>query len=905
MDASHHSGIGDCCGCCEPAASPTPVQISNRPGLSAIAYRVGTFASFREAMLEAIGRQPALAGLTTRRSDDPAITVLELWAAVADVLTFYQERIANEAYLRTARERDSVLRLARLLDYHLRPGLAATAHLAFTADDGATVRIPVGLRVMSTPGQDERPQIFETVEAITADSRLNRIAVLPKPDAAPPLSSGQTATWLRSDDAGLQAARDLSAGDKVVLFDLADGMKMPEEKEVGEVRPDGNRFRLVWTSPIVNDWRAAAQARVFQRQLKVFGHDAPPTFPTAFYIKPPPTNLPKAFDWIPQKIEYTDFELSGTELPLDAVYKDLSVGDELLVSERGITRMRAPDLVQITALTVRDVFLPETLPGPPSSNYTGTSLADHRHRSTVTVATLDQSLTLWDRRNVSVYHLKRPAIPIWGADVLLKITAGPLYIPAVPVDDETVEIGRTLDGREIQPGEKIRLDEIAKGRTVLLEDQARKPIVAEISDPPFTETIDQQFFLVLPVASLSPIDLDARSAVLLGNVARATHGETVPDEILGDGNAAIPFQKLALHKPPLTYVPSADTAHGTAALRILVNGEAWREVPSLFGQPPSAPVYTARQEDDGTTVLQFGDGVTGARLPTGRGNVIATYRQGSGLEGLLKADQLNILLDRPVGLGDAVNPAPTEGGADPEVREDARQAAPTTVRTFGRAVSLRDFEWLALESGQVARAKATWVWRGLEKAVHLTVAGQRGGILSPEALKTLHAALSRQRDPNHPLLLANVCRVPIEIEARVGVEDRFVRDAVARAARQALLQSLDFEHVGFAQSIHRSDLYRVLQEVPGVLFVDLDRLHFKDRSEWDADGYLARGADAGPLQEHVRIFAARPGSGSTLKDPIVKKDYGSSPPEVLPAEQAFLEMPSQDVRLTFQGGLDR
>ena len=46
-----------------------------------------------------------------------------------------------------ARLRDSILRLARLLDYQLRPGVAATALLAFTLDKNASLRIPIGLRV--------------------------------------------------------------------------------------------------------------------------------------------------------------------------------------------------------------------------------------------------------------------------------------------------------------------------------------------------------------------------------------------------------------------------------------------------------------------------------------------------------------------------------------------------------------------------------------------------------------------------------------------------------------------------------------------------------------------------------------------------------------------------------------
>ena len=62
---------------------------------------------------------------TARGSDDYGIALLEMWAYLADILTFYQERIANEAFLRTALLRASVLRLAALLDYRPAPGVAA------------------------------------------------------------------------------------------------------------------------------------------------------------------------------------------------------------------------------------------------------------------------------------------------------------------------------------------------------------------------------------------------------------------------------------------------------------------------------------------------------------------------------------------------------------------------------------------------------------------------------------------------------------------------------------------------------------------------------------------------------------------------------------------------------------
>jgi len=94
---------------------------------------------------------PELAALKSRNPDDPAIALLDSWATVADVLTFYQERIANEGYLRTATERRSILELARLIDYKLRPGVAATVYLAYTLAEDLSQRRPRRLRRSSPP----------------------------------------------------------------------------------------------------------------------------------------------------------------------------------------------------------------------------------------------------------------------------------------------------------------------------------------------------------------------------------------------------------------------------------------------------------------------------------------------------------------------------------------------------------------------------------------------------------------------------------------------------------------------------------------------------------------------------------------------------------------------------------
>lgn len=179
------------CGCCEGTEPITPESTANRPGLTALAYRIGTHATFLETMKARLSSHSLgslqedskgsvtrpLAALTTRDESDPSIALLDAWATVGDVLTFYQERVANEGYLRTATERRSVLELARLVGYRPRPGVAASAYLAYTIDENTKeeVLIPSGARVQSIPGPDELPQSFETSEDLKARAAWNRL----------------------------------------------------------------------------------------------------------------------------------------------------------------------------------------------------------------------------------------------------------------------------------------------------------------------------------------------------------------------------------------------------------------------------------------------------------------------------------------------------------------------------------------------------------------------------------------------------------------------------------------------------------------------------------------------------------------------------------------------------------
>lgn len=232
------------CGCCTGIEVLTPETEVNRPGLSAIAYRAGTFTTFYESMVArlsalyldvpspdssgAMQRIYPLRKLTTREPSDFSIALLDAWSTVADVLTFYQERIANEGFLGTATERLSVLELAKLIGYRLRPGVSASVFLAFTASDGFKGTIPAGTRAQSIPGTGEKPQFFET--SVDLDSRdvWNNLGVrLTRPQAITLVSNPLTRNPATIDQGTDAATRDtlyfqgistnLKAGDMLLI----------------------------------------------------------------------------------------------------------------------------------------------------------------------------------------------------------------------------------------------------------------------------------------------------------------------------------------------------------------------------------------------------------------------------------------------------------------------------------------------------------------------------------------------------------------------------------------------------------------------------------------------------------------------------------------------------------------
>lgn len=341
-DTLHESLSGlDDCGCCAGTGSATPLTPGNPEGQETLHYRIGTYDAFRRSMLAALteaGSEP-LHGLATRDPDDFSIALLDAWAVLADILTFYQERLAHESYLRTALDEGSVRRLARLIGYQPAPGVAASAWLAFTLDPSpgapGSATLETGLQVQSVPGQDEQPQTFETVETIDARAEWN--ALRPRLTEPFGVAFGQTELFLAGTATQLQKGDAiLIVGDERELNPSSWGQdERWDMRTLTGVEPDteNDRTRVTWDAGeglghgSVDP--AAENVRVFALRQRgaLFGHNAPD--PNLMTVEPSlATHL---FDVTSGIRSWKNYEILDNEIDLDAAYPKVVPGSWLVL----------------------------------------------------------------------------------------------------------------------------------------------------------------------------------------------------------------------------------------------------------------------------------------------------------------------------------------------------------------------------------------------------------------------------------------------------------------------------------------------------------------------------------------------------------------------------------------------
>jgi hypothetical protein len=395
---------------------------------------------------------------------------------------------------------------------------------------------------------------------------------------------------------------------------------------------------------------------------------------------------------------------------------------------------------------------------------------------------------------------------------------------AAALGDPTVELRLKLMDRDGRIGSlRVPAEELELGKSVEDDETVRE--IAFTADGLDAVEVGRDHTVLKLFEALAHV-YERATLRINANVAPATHGETV-EAILGDGDGRRANQRFRLNQEPLTYVSASTPSGRDSTLEVRVNDVLWDEEPSLYGAEANARVYETFQTDDGYTSVRFGDGVEGARLPSGATNVRARYRKGIGAGGNMAGGKLTTLLSRPLGVSDAVNPAPATGGEDAETLERARDNAPLTVLTLDRAVSIADYRNFARAFAGIDKAHALWIPSGIARGVFLTIAGTGGASVSEtsETYENLADALATYGDPLVPIRIVNHIDSRVRIKAAVKVRDTLLAETVLPAVRAALRRHFAFAERAFGQTVSVDEVAAVAQRVDGVEAVHVIHLY--------------------------------------------------------------------------------
>lgn len=819
-----------------------------------------------------------LRALTTRETSDPTIALLDAWAVVADVLTFYRERLTNDGYLRTAGDERALREMAALVGFQPRPGVSATAFLAYTLDkDSAPVVVPRGAKAQTVPGPGEQMLTFETDEPLEARARWNDL----RPRRERPAIGDLDLATKRTSIALADLTANVRAGDRL-LFAVGASPTRYVVREVQSAKLDGlaNRLKLTLKAQAItfdqNDVgvetpvpgavdtiratgvkttvqtllgqtttvlaRLPSSARDLARpagsddlelarrlvagsddvlysawaSTSIDGRDPTPDRVHVFRttaslfgaVAPVLADTPTLKAAISQEIATED--QSWGALSLDAVYDAVAPGGFLLHSvlgEHADVTWRLRRVKTVSVVGRYDYLL--------SSRVTKVHLETLAGEEIDGVASIR---TLRQLRSVVVFTGTEPVTP--APDPIETPVAGDRIVldglyPGLPIGRWIIVAGERVDildaNRNVVPG-------IHAGELAMIGAVDEGPDDDVPGDVPHT-----RITLTSPLARRYKRD----TVHIYGNVVEASHGESTA-EPLGSGAAAAPGQSFVLKRAPLAFTTAPTSSGATSTETVRVDSVRYERVDSLLDAGPTARAYQLDVDATGLATVRFGDGVHGARLPTGTQNVRAAYRVGLGSAGNVRAEQISLLTTRPLGVTGVFNPLPASGGADADAPEQIRAGAPAAaigLSPLCRLVSVDDYAAFARGFAGIGHADAVKLADGARRLVHVTVTGANDAHLDDhsDVLTNLRGAFEAFSDPSFAVEIAIRELKALVVEAAVTVETWADWDELEPTIRRRLLKAFGFESRRLGQPARLSEVIHVIQTTRGVDRVDVDR----------------------------------------------------------------------------------
>lgn len=338
------------------------------------------------------------------------------------------------------------------------------------------------------------------------------------------------------------------------------------------------------------------------------------------------------------------------------------------------------------------------------------------------------------------------------------------------------------------------------------------------------------------------------SALLL-NTVMARHATRIEKEVLGssDGSKNQIFQTALspvlegqrldvreLEVPSATEQDAIKKHSGDDAISVVADEAGrpaeiwvrWAEAPDFYASGPRDRHYVL---DHLAGRIQFGDGKRGMIPPMASGNIrMGSYRTGGGVQGNKPAGAISELRTTVPYVQGVTNYIAASGGAQAESYESLIERMPRTIRHSGRAVTYEDYEDLAmLASPEVARARCVRFYdeKDVGKVALLVVprSADAKPIPSLEMKRRVEEFIEQRNPPLVQLTVGEpeyvevsviVDIAPTSLEAAGGLK----QDVPERISRflHPLIGGFEGEGWGFGRKPHLSDLYYLIEAIPGV-----------------------------------------------------------------------------------------
>lgn len=685
-----------------------------------INYLAKDYATFRQLILDRLA--VTMPDWQEHCPADIGVMLVEILAYSADHLSYYQDAVATEAYLGTARLRKSLRRHARLVDYRVHEGCNARAwvHLkvseksvAFHSRDLFFVSVPNQSSTASTSSLSKESlneiirkspgcEVYEPVvsKAFTFWASHNDCRIHDWGGATPCLPKGATSAYLSNPDGATADERQL--------------VKPTVDRKVIKHKPltdKGLQFRkgdIVIFEEIIGPWT---------------GNDADAD-PTHRHV-----------------VRLTDVDYEQRD---DLHEEDGKPSRLPLVKISWGMEDALPFTLWITKPT--DAEWTSTTNRPISVARGNVLLVDHG-RSLRDEVNLSKTWEVPDGQSNAHYPAAKIKASLGSANLT--------FSAALPSSGAPASAQVNQDPRKATP--QVLLQPSGRSRQIL-----EQFTILELRDP---RRIAKRLFAQLEVDPVAAQHSTLpKSTMYAAHVQRSCgcHGEPAATQFLG----LTKLNETIRDDLCNVWLPLCDLIDcGPDDARFVVEMSDDRQAQLRFGQRGFGRTPDLEENP---------------RLA----EMVADYRVGNGIAGNVPAESIRMFGSfGPLipGIEAVRNPLPAVGGVDPENPQQVRLFAPHAIRSeLRRAITAEDYEHIAMrEFGQLLqRAKATFLWTGHEYEVLLAVDPKGREVAAPNLLTKIRWALHRYRRIGHSVRVRGAERVVPTIKLSVCLNPHVIKGQI-------------------------------------------------------------------------------------------------------------------------------